>query len=40
MEQKFLQEHSEIDITSLEKGIYILKLINSEKAEVVKFVKE
>jgi hypothetical protein len=40
MEQPIEQRQTEFDISWFEKGIYILKLINCDKIEVIKFVKE
>jgi carboxyl-terminal processing protease len=40
LKQSIKQEKTEIDIRGLAKGIYILKLTNSDKADVIKFVKE
>lgn len=40
LKQPLKQEKTEIDISNLAKGIYILRLNNNEKTEVVKFVKE
>jgi hypothetical protein len=40
MEKPLEQRQTGFDISWFEKGIYILKLINCEKAEFIKFVKE
>jgi hypothetical protein len=40
MDFPLLKDKIEIDISGLTKGIYILKIINSEKIQVSKFVKE
>jgi len=38
--RSIMQEKTEINLSELSKGVYILKLINSESTAVVKFVKE
>lgn len=40
LQQSLLLNKTEIDISGLVKGIYILKLYSSDKTEVTKFVKE
>lgn len=40
LEQSFNKEKIEVDMSGLSKGIYILKLITSDKIEITKLVKE
>ena len=40
MQKQIQQETTEIDISKLAKGVYILRLYSSDKSEVTRFVKE